>query len=75
MIEYNIYKNGCMRMLTMSFDDGQINARRLIELLNKYNLKSTFNLNSACFGRERRVGRRLTADEAKALLKGTGLYE
>ncbi len=39
-----------MKYVTFSFDDGVTQDRRLIELFNKYNLKSTFNLNSSCLG-------------------------
>ena len=35
-----------MKAVTFSFDDGTTQDIRLIDLLNKYNLKSTFNLNS-----------------------------
>lgn len=66
MIEYNIYKNGCMRMLTMSFDDGQINDRRLIELLNKYGIKATFNINNSYPGDEWHISK----DEIKQVYEG-----
>ncbi len=39
-----LYKNGFSRALTFSFDDGQPQDMRLIETLNKYSLKATFNL-------------------------------
>ena len=39
-----------MKYLTFSFDDGVIQDERLIALLNKYNLKATFNLNSSLLG-------------------------
>lgn len=35
-----------MKALTFSYDDGVISDKRLVEILNKYNLKGTFNLNS-----------------------------
>ena len=35
-----------MRIVCLSFDDGTIYDKRFIELLNKYNLKATLNLNS-----------------------------
>ena len=34
------------KILILSFDDGTIYDRRFVELLNKYNLRATFNLNS-----------------------------
>lgn len=38
-----------MKAVTFSFDDGVLQDIRLIGLLNKYNLKATFNLNSGLF--------------------------
>ena len=35
-----------MRSVVLSFDDGTIYDKRFIELLDKYGLKATFNLNS-----------------------------
>lgn len=40
------YKNGLKKAITFSFDDGNIDDIRLIEILKKYGLKATFNLNS-----------------------------
>ena len=41
------------KALTFSFDDGITQVIRMIELLNKYGLKSTFNLNSELLGGHR----------------------
>lgn len=38
--------NGKLKAVTFSYDDGVTQDIRLVELLNKYNLKCTFNLNS-----------------------------
>ena len=38
------------KYLVLSFDDGTIYDRRFIELLNKYNLPATLNLNSGLGG-------------------------
>lgn len=43
--------NGKMKAITFSYDDGVTQDIRLIELLNKYNLKCTFNLNSELFSK------------------------
>lgn len=40
------------KALTFSYDDGVTQDIRLIELLNKYGMKCTFNLNSELLGRE-----------------------
>lgn len=42
-----------LKSVTFSYDDGVIQDIRLIELLNKYNLKCTFNLNSELLGTPR----------------------
>ena len=42
--------NGKLKAVTFSFDDGVTQDKRLIEILNKYGLKATFNLNSAILG-------------------------
>ena len=42
--------NGKKKALTFSFDDGVTQDIRLIEILNAYGLKGTFNLNSALLG-------------------------
>ena len=40
------FKNGMKKAITFSFDDGNFDDIKLVEILNKYNLKSTFNLSS-----------------------------
>ena len=40
------YKDGKSRALTLSFDDGVVQDKRTVEILNKHNLKATFFLNS-----------------------------
>lgn len=42
---------GKMKAITFSYDDGTTQDIRLVELLNKYNLKSTFNLNQELLSR------------------------
>ncbi len=37
------------KIITFSFDDGVTQDIKVIEILNKYNLKATFNLNSGLF--------------------------
>lgn len=38
------------KALTFSFDDGVCQDRKLAEILNRYELKATFNINSGFFG-------------------------
>lgn len=49
--EYNLYirfKDGKTKAFTLSYDDCVVQDKRLIEIFNKYGLKSTFNI---CSGR------------------------
>lgn len=41
-----LYPNFKSKALTFSFDDGSVHDKRLIEILDKYHLKATFNLNT-----------------------------
>lgn len=43
---------GKKKAVTFSFDDGTTQDIRLVELLNRYDLKATFNLNSGLLGSE-----------------------
>ncbi|MFA6948077.1 MAG: polysaccharide deacetylase family protein [Eubacteriales bacterium] len=43
------------KYLTFSFDDGTVQDKRLIALLDKYALRATFNLNSGAFGTHHRI--------------------
>ncbi len=45
--------NGKKKAVTFSYDDGITQDIRLIELLNKYGLKCTFNINSGLLGTNR----------------------
>ncbi len=44
--------NNKLKAITFSYDDGITQDIRLIELLNKYGLKCTFNLNSELLGKK-----------------------
>ncbi|MDE5780625.1 MAG: hypothetical protein K2I03_04010 [Lachnospiraceae bacterium] len=41
-----LYPNGKSKAFNVTYDDGVLQDIRFIKLLNKYNLKGTFNLNS-----------------------------
>ena len=41
-----LYLNGKAKAFNVTYDDGVLQDVRFVELLNKYNLKGTFNLNS-----------------------------
>lgn len=53
-------------VVTFSYDDGRSEDRRLVELLNKYNLKATFHLNSGTLGKKNYV----TKEEVATLYEG-----
>ena len=44
--------DGKKKAITFSFDDGVTQDIRLVEILNKYGLKCTFNINSELLGKE-----------------------
>ncbi len=56
------------KAITLSYDDGNIFDRRLCEIMGKYGVKGTFNINSAQSGE----GRRMTTEECVALYKSHG---
>lgn len=41
-----LYPNGKQKAFNITYDDGVVQDIRFVQLLNKYNLKGTFNLNS-----------------------------
>lgn len=44
-----------MKIVTFSFDDGTVQDRRLVRLLDQYGMKATFNLCSNEWGRKHRI--------------------
>ncbi len=56
------FPGGKSKALTLSYDDGVTQDKRLTEILRKNGLKGTFNINSGLFGN----GGRMTADEVKS---------
>ena len=55
------------KALTLSYDDGVVFDKKLIEILDRYGIKCTFNINSGLFG----TGRRLSESEAYEIYSGT----
>lgn len=43
------------KALTLSYDDGPLSDEKLLSILNRYGIRATFNLNSACMDEERRI--------------------
>lgn len=70
--------NGKKKAITFSFDDGVTQDIRLVQILNKYGLKATFNLNSGLFGNVRNLERngrvithnKIKSEEVKSLYAG-----
>lgn len=70
--------NGKTKAVTFSFDDGVTQDIRLIEIFNKYGLKSTFNLNSEFLGLDGTLDRngrtvrhdKIPADKIKEIYNG-----
>lgn len=70
MMNYMLFPEGKQKALTLSYDDGVQQDIRFIEILDKYGLKCTFNINSYSFEEEERsyaegqVHRRMARREA-----------
>ena len=47
---YTCFPGGKHKVLTMSYDDGKHEDRRLVALFNQYGIKGTFNVNSGLEG-------------------------
>jgi peptidoglycan/xylan/chitin deacetylase (PgdA/CDA1 family) len=65
-ISFSFYPEGKKKALTMSYDDGQIFDRRLVEIFNKYGIRGTFHLNSGRFDMDQFI----SAAEVSKLFKG-----
>lgn len=62
---YICFPGGKHKALTMSYDDGRTEDRRLVEIFNRYGIKATFHLNSGLEG-----GDRIPQEEWKTLYQG-----
>ncbi len=60
------YPEGKKKALTMSYDDGAVHDRRLVEIFNKHGIKGTFHLNSDTLG----GGNKIAPEEVAALFRG-----
>ncbi len=52
---YTCFPGGKHKALTLSYDDGKEQDRRLIALFNRYGIKATFHLNSGLFADPKRI--------------------
>ncbi len=63
---YTCFPGGKFKVLTMSYDDGKLEDRQLIEIFNKYGIKGTFHINSGLTEQDIRI----KPDEFVSLYKG-----
>ncbi len=63
---YYCYPDGKHKVLTMSYDDGKQEDRKLIEIFNQYGIKGTFHLNYGLMDQEVRINR----EEIASLYEG-----
>lgn len=62
----HLFPRGKAKALVMSYDDGSAHDRRLVEILNRYQIRGTFHLNSGKLGQEHHV----SLGEARSLYQG-----
>lgn len=55
MINFDIFPNGKRKALTMSYDDGKIYDKKLIDIFNKYGVKGTFHINAGLLDTDGRI--------------------
>lgn len=72
---YVCFPEGKAKALTMSYDDGKLQDKRLVEIFNKNGIKGTFNINYGIMVEEEEKEKkpkypRITCDEVKELYKG-----
>lgn len=72
-----LYPNGKKKVFNLTYDDGVLQDREFIQLLNKYGIKGTFNLNSELMKQEfawihpcGMVVKRLSCDAVQGLYDG-----
>ena len=63
---YCCFPGGKHKALTMSYDDGRTQDRRLVDIFNRNGIKGTFHLNSGLFER----GDRVLPEEISSLYAG-----
>lgn len=49
-MDYMLFPDGKRKAMTLSYDDGVVQDRRLVRILNQYNMKCTFNLGAGVLG-------------------------
>ncbi|MDR2535638.1 MAG: polysaccharide deacetylase family protein [Treponema sp.] len=71
-----MFPDGKMKAITLSYDDGVEQDRKLVEIINRFGIKATFNLNSGIqsnagsFCKKDLVVRRMNIQDLPSLYKG-----
>ncbi len=65
-VSLSLFPGGRSKALTLSYDDGTVADRKLVEIFNRHGLRGTFHLNSGSLGREKN----LAPKEIAALFEG-----
>jgi hypothetical protein len=66
LIQTDLFPGAKRKAVTLSYDDGVVHDRRLVEILNRHGLKGSFHLNSSTLGKSGR----LSPGEIAALFRG-----
>ena len=75
---YLRFPRGRAKALTLSYDDGVEQDMRLVEILDRYGLKGTYNLNSGHYAPEGtvfpcgQIHRRMTEKQVLKTFQGSG---
>ncbi len=73
-----LFKEGKRKALTLSYDDNTIHDRKLVQIMNNYGIRGTFNLNSGSFSQKGQMVingidtdfSKIDAEEVKDLYRG-----
>jgi peptidoglycan/xylan/chitin deacetylase (PgdA/CDA1 family) len=65
-VSLSLFPGGRGKAVTLSYDDGVVDDRRLVEIFNRHGLRGTFHLNSGSLGREGK----LAPEEIATLFQG-----
>ncbi len=63
---YYCFPEGKHKVLTMSYDDGKLEDKKLVDIFNRYNIKGTFHINGGLFENKERIDK----EEIYELYKG-----
>lgn len=64
------FPNGCSKAVTLSYDDGKVSDRKMIQFMNNYGIKGTFNLSAGKFSKKGSFLDYIDEKEVAELYKG-----